>query len=107
MKALGDGSLSENSGLCLSVWDYGGQTLFRSVHHLFLTRFGLYVLCFNMEDFDGSKRESEALQDLEFWLNALALHVDVNHHPRQTDSLGLRGPPSPPPRKSSCCVSTG
>ena len=36
--------------LKLSIWDFGGQSLFYSLHLIFLTRFGVYSITFNMCD---------------------------------------------------------
>ena len=30
--------------LSFSIWDYGGQKVFYTLHHLFLTEFGVYLL---------------------------------------------------------------
>lgn len=35
--------------LKLSMWDFGGQDVFYTLHHLFLTRYGVYLIAFNME----------------------------------------------------------
>ena len=37
--------------ITMSVWDYGGQNVFYALHHLFLTREGVYLVVFNMVDF--------------------------------------------------------
>merc|ERR1711871_1275209 len=34
---------AEKDTLKLGIWDYGGQEIFYAVHHLFLTRFGVYL----------------------------------------------------------------
>ena len=31
-----------------SVWDYGGQEIFATLHHLFLSRYGIYPILFNI-----------------------------------------------------------
>ena len=44
--------------------DFGGQSLFREVHQLFLTSYGVYIVVFNMLDmFDDNKKE-KCLTDL-------------------------------------------
>lgn len=35
---------SDNYHLSFSIWDYGGQRVFYTLHHLFLTKFGVYLL---------------------------------------------------------------
>jgi GTPase SAR1 family protein len=40
--------------LILSIYDFGGQSVFNAIHHLFLLYRGVYLLCFNMEDMVSS-----------------------------------------------------
>jgi GTPase SAR1 family protein len=43
--------LAENVDLgtmLISIFDYGGQSVFNVIHHFFLTRYGVYCLVFNM-----------------------------------------------------------
>ena len=59
--------------LVFSVWDFSGQRIFYTLHHLYLTRYGVCVLCFNMANLvsdDASKVEA-ALSDLAFWLGSI------------------------------------
>lgn len=58
---------SEGGGIRMSVWDYGGQTVFYSLHHLFLTQYGVFLVVFKL---------SEVLPEyLEFWLKSIRLHA--------------------------------
>lgn len=34
-------------GIKMSIWDYGGQEVFYTLHHLFLTQYGVYMLVVN------------------------------------------------------------
>jgi len=56
-----------------TIWDYGGQKVFYSLHHLFLTEFGVYLLVFDMREI--LKNEKKALEYLGFWLNSVRLHA--------------------------------
>lgn len=38
-----------NEPLKFTLWDFGGQDVFYTMHHLFLNRFGVYLVCFNMQ----------------------------------------------------------
>ncbi len=68
--------LRSDDSLVLSVYDYGGQSVFDVIHHLFLTRYGMYALCFNMEWLlDGSPDTKRCLKYLLKWLNSIALHT--------------------------------
>ena len=47
-------------------------------HHLFLTRFGVYLVVFNMEWLASTASEStkqESLEFLRFWLSSIAVHA--------------------------------
>lgn len=78
----------------LVTYDYGGQRVFYAMHHLFLTRFGVYLACFDMRKLvdvgamstvwkDGSKtNEKETVYDpegclsfLRFWLASIYEHA--------------------------------
>ena len=64
--------------LRLSIWDFGGQRVFYALHHMYLTRYGVYLVCFRLTDMvDGeSARTSEAIEFLRFWLNSIKMHAD-------------------------------
>eukprot|EP00511_Aplanochytrium_stocchinoi_P011954 CAMPEP_0204875770 /NCGR_PEP_ID=MMETSP1348-20121228/46820_1 /ASSEMBLY_ACC=CAM_ASM_000700 /TAXON_ID=215587 /ORGANISM="Aplanochytrium stocchinoi, Strain GSBS06" /LENGTH=757 /DNA_ID=CAMNT_0052032375 /DNA_START=59 /DNA_END=2329 /DNA_ORIENTATION=- len=57
----------------LSLWDFGGQTVFYSMHHIFLTKTGVYILAFDMREFMSS--QTKAVKYLSFWLNSIKLHA--------------------------------
>eukprot|EP00924_Labyrinthula_sp_SR-Ha-C_P016531 snap_masked-scaffold_6-processed-gene-6.35-mRNA-1 protein AED:0.46 eAED:0.46 QI:0/-1/0/1/-1/1/1/0/869 len=63
--------------LSFSIWDFGGQEVFYSLHHLFMTEYGCYLIIFNAEnilnDVDGS--QSSQIAFLKFWLNSKKLHA--------------------------------
>jgi GTPase SAR1 family protein len=65
--------------LVFSTWDYGGQHVFRIVHHLFLTRFAVYLAVFNMADLVGAEATEatadKCLNELHGWLNDLWMHA--------------------------------
>jgi GTPase SAR1 family protein len=64
------------SGLLISLFDFGGQSVFEVIHHLFLTRNGVYALVFNMEWLltDGPDKE-RALRFMRGWLSSIAVHT--------------------------------
>ena len=66
------------SELTLSLWDYGGQDVFLSLHHLFLSRYGVYVVVFDMADMTATQRLCErgraSVSTLRFWLMTIAVH---------------------------------
>mmetsp|Transcript_12234 Transcript_12234/g.28831 ORF Transcript_12234/g.28831 Transcript_12234/m.28831 type:complete len:994 (-) Transcript_12234:112-3093(-) len=67
--------------LILTVWDFGGQEGFKNTHHLFLSRFGVYLLVFDMtllmSGADPEKRR-EALEELDFWLKSVYVHTSAS-----------------------------
>jgi heat shock protein 1/8 len=77
MKFLGETECNE-SKFIFSIFDFGGQNVFNVIHPLFLTRFGVYLLVFNMEwlldDAPLAVRDS-CLRTLTFWLNSVTIHT--------------------------------
>ena len=65
--------------IVFTTWDYGGQHIFRIVHHLFLTRFAVYLAVFNMANLVGDTAtegtREECLAELHGWLNDLWMHA--------------------------------
>jgi hypothetical protein len=84
VRQLDEGVLLQNvqagveDALSFSLWDYGGQEVFYSLHHLFLSPKGVYLVVFSLawlwSGTTTSKRR-ECLQYLHFWLNSIALHA--------------------------------
>ena len=72
-------ALSNDSGIKMTIWDYGGQAVFYTLHHLFLSRFGVYLLVFDLrklvEARGRARDDAEALEYLRFWLNSVKLHA--------------------------------
>jgi GTPase SAR1 family protein len=76
--------------LTISAWDYGGQEVFYSLHHLFLTRYGVYLVVFNMEHLntDDENVRNQCTRFLKFWLQSIYIHarscdagVSSHNHP--------------------------
>jgi len=77
MKCVADNAQT-NTALSIRVYDYGGQSVFNVIHHLFLTQYGVYALCFSMEWLLPSAPEGDkerCLKYLRFWLNSIVLHT--------------------------------
>jgi len=69
---------SENSdSVSFTIWDYGGQHVFYTLHHLFLTKYGTYLLVFDMRQFLGHTESAmnESIYNLKFWLNSVRIHA--------------------------------
>ena len=79
MKCLASAAQS-SSDLIISVFDFGGQSVFNIIHHLFLTRNGVYALVFNMEWLlsMGPLRQ-QCLDYLKFWMNSIIVHTFDAH----------------------------
>jgi hypothetical protein len=64
------------TGILISVLDFGGQSAFHVIHHLFLTRDGTYDLVFNLEWLVSDVSEKEkALQFIRSWMSSIAVHT--------------------------------
>ena len=58
-----------------TTWDFAGQKQFYGLFHVFLTRYCIYLVVFNMSDMvDETKREA-ALDFLQFWLEMVHLYA--------------------------------
>ena len=44
-----DEAATESVELLLSLWDFGGQSVFYALHHLYLTRHAAFAVLFNMQ----------------------------------------------------------
>ena len=76
-KCLAD-EIETSSSIHISVFDYGGQDVFTAIHHLFLTAYGVYALCFNMEWLlaEDKTEKERCLKFLKFGLVAyICIHV--------------------------------
>ncbi|CAE7780128.1 uba3 [Symbiodinium necroappetens] len=59
-----------------STWDFGGQSVFHNLHHLFLSRCSVYLVVFKMPHMLRSDESCErAIAMLRYWLNSLAMHA--------------------------------
>eukprot|EP00392_Amoebophrya_sp_AT5.2_P019627 g20561.t1 len=75
MKCL-SASTQTSSNLIISVFDFGGQSVFNVIHHLFLTRNGVYALVFNMEWLLGmGPLRQQCLDYLKFWMSSIVVHT--------------------------------
>jgi hypothetical protein len=67
------------SKLVMSVFDFGGQSVFNVIHHLFLTRYGVYVLVFDMQSLLSEVTRNSAIDTLQFWMNSVVVHTKDQH----------------------------
>ena len=77
MKCLSDTAFTA-SNLRIAVFNYGGQPVFDVIHHLFLTEYGVYTLCFNCNwllPAAISESRDQCLRFLQKWLNSIVLHT--------------------------------
>mmetsp|Transcript_943 Transcript_943/g.1339 ORF Transcript_943/g.1339 Transcript_943/m.1339 type:complete len:636 (+) Transcript_943:883-2790(+) len=65
----------DGTPLMLSLWDFGGQQVFYSMHHMFLTREGVYMLVFSMVELLNSANIETVKEYLLFWLKSVRLHA--------------------------------
>jgi hypothetical protein len=77
--------------LILEGWDLGGQRIFFTLHHLYMTRFSVFCVLFDMRQLchDAARRFPDAFQGvppgvevrqyalgvLRFWLNSIVVHT--------------------------------
>jgi GTPase SAR1 family protein len=65
------------SKLTISLCDFGGQDVFNALHAFFMTRYGVYMLVFDMELFQSKveKDRESCHQNIKVWLNSIAVHT--------------------------------
>ncbi|GBG30858.1 WD repeat-containing protein pop2 [Hondaea fermentalgiana] len=86
------GKTQSGQTISFTIWDYAGQDVFYTLHHIFLTQEGVYMLVFNMNEL---LQDTElALDYLSFWLNSVKLHAPKapvilvgTHYDQAFDSL--------------------
>ena len=75
MECLSKGIHLFDSKYIFSIYDFGGQSIFDVIHPFFLTRYGVYLIVFNMKDFFSSQEKFvQVLEHLKFWINSVAIH---------------------------------
>jgi len=64
------------TSLIMSFWDFGGQRVFYSLHHIFFTRYGICILVFSMQNLVSKDTElnTNTKQFIEFWLKFIHAH---------------------------------
>jgi hypothetical protein len=84
-------NLSLGSDLIISMYDFGGQSVFNAIHHLFLHK-GIYLVCFNMEEMISSDEAvvEQCLTLIDFWLNSIYIHT-YDKETRESSSAILIG----------------
>ena len=75
----------EEEPLRINLLDFGGQKAFYSLHSLYLTRYSVYLVVFNMQWLvgpaadevgrDGMTKRACCFSFLSFWLNSIFLHA--------------------------------
>ncbi|XP_070562796.1 uncharacterized protein [Ptychodera flava] len=58
----------------LSLWDFAGQELYYSTHHIFISTHSVYLLVFNLRE--AEKNRKEQLERIVFWLNSICAHTE-------------------------------
>ncbi|XP_077981109.1 uncharacterized protein LOC144436240 isoform X2 [Glandiceps talaboti] len=57
----------------LSLWDFAGQDIYYSMHHIFISSNAVYLVVFSIEE--ASKDKEKQLRRLLFWLNSICVHA--------------------------------
>eukprot|EP00924_Labyrinthula_sp_SR-Ha-C_P010871 snap_masked-scaffold_47-processed-gene-0.20-mRNA-1 protein AED:0.34 eAED:0.40 QI:0/-1/0/1/-1/1/1/0/1171 len=59
--------------ISFSLCDFGGQEVFYTLHHLFLTKYGVYVLCVDLSEVLLKPKVCEAY--MKFWFSSVSMHA--------------------------------
>jgi GTPase SAR1 family protein len=83
VRCLAEDTKLLHSKYTVSIYDYGGQSIFDSIHPFFLTKYGLYVIVFDLRELVSlpdktpevyEKEKQRCLSTILFWLNAISIH---------------------------------
>ena len=71
------GSVAVKSDLILAMYDFGGQSVFSVIHHLFFTESGFYLIVFNMVELLSADQSivQSCLSEIKFWFNSIIVHT--------------------------------
>ena len=70
--------MKSEEALRMMCWDLGGQDTFYGLHHLYISRQGVYAVTFNMEGFTAAyspAKQDQRLAFPSFWLDTIASHA--------------------------------
>ena len=69
--------------LVITAWDYGGQSVFYALHHLFLTRYGVYLVVFNLEHLSAATSDALPSPFGHVWNRGTADEIcqPMSHYP--------------------------
>ncbi len=63
--------------ITMSIWDLGGQKVFYTLHHLFLTEYAVYLVVFDMRELMSHEESmiKESLDYIRHWLESINMHA--------------------------------
>ena len=70
-----EGGVHMASDLTLCLVDFGGQSVFNVIHHLFFRRQAVYIVVFNMQLMLDPATRASCLKSLRTWLNSITVHT--------------------------------
>ena len=70
-------SKTNEKAVTIAIWDFGGQEVFYTLHHLFLTEYSVYLVMFDMRKIltQNERVRANALKYISFWVNSVFLHA--------------------------------
>lgn len=81
---------SDGKSVRFTIYDNGGQKVFRCIQNLFLKREGIYIVVFDIMRLVDNQSRNEALEHLDYWLSSIKL--DASETERR-DNLAAIYPP--------------
>lgn len=63
----------DDKSISFTIWDYGGQDVFYPLHHIFLSKYGIYTVVFSLVSF--LEDEVRTVEYIQFWLNSIKIHA--------------------------------
>ena len=64
---------AEIGSIKLSIFDYGGQEVFHTLHTLFLSKYGVYLVVFNTRRYIGNPADTK--DSIAYWLSSTSIYA--------------------------------
>lgn len=89
----------------LRCWDFGGQREYEVAHELFISPRSIFMLVFNLQDFEDLKTRDSEIKELRHWLQticALIPEKDISDMAKSVVLVGTRSSAVQDERREQC-----
>ncbi|GFH52644.1 hypothetical protein CTEN210_09120 [Chaetoceros tenuissimus] len=83
----------DGKSIRMTIFDNGGQRVFRSIQNLFLSREGIFIIVFDMMKILDEDLREEALEHLNYWLSSIKLDACLETNANEPIDPSIKYPP--------------